>query len=174
MASKPITRQEMLLNAVATGEVASIEPITREEMFLAKAGGQDVQTPTPITRKEMFLQKIAQNGGGVGGSVETCTVILDANERGYTSKNTVITGYAFSVYENGAFTTKILAPAKSFYNPTAIENILCGSVCTITTDATSDEWTTSGATKDFSVSNNLVAVFTITAQGGETATITYG
>lgn len=66
MANEPITREEILLNAVATGEAANLEPITREEMFLAKLGGADVKTPTPITRKEQFLQK-AIEGGGTGG-----------------------------------------------------------------------------------------------------------
>jgi hypothetical protein len=68
MTLEPITRQEKLLNAVATGESANIKPITREEMFLAKAGGQNVQTPTPITRKEMFLSKISCGSGGGGNS----------------------------------------------------------------------------------------------------------
>lgn len=70
MANEPITREEILLNAVATGEAANLEPITREEMFLAKLGGADVTTPIPITRKEQFLQKAIENGGnaGSGGS----------------------------------------------------------------------------------------------------------
>lgn len=77
MANEPITREEMLLNAVATGEAAKLEPITREEMFLAKLGGVDVKTPTPITRKEQFLQKAIENagsggsGGGDGGGNTT-------------------------------------------------------------------------------------------------------
>lgn len=67
MENEPITRQEMLLNAVATGEAANLDPITRKEMFLAKLGGADVNTPTPITREEWFLQKAIENGGS-GGS----------------------------------------------------------------------------------------------------------
>lgn len=63
MASDPITREEMLLNAVATGVSSGIEPITREEMYLAYIGGQDVVPPDPITRKEQFLSKIAPGGG---------------------------------------------------------------------------------------------------------------
>jgi hypothetical protein len=68
MANEPITREEILLNAVATGEVANLEPITREEMFLAKLGGADVPTPTPVTRKEQFLQKAIEGGSGGGSS----------------------------------------------------------------------------------------------------------
>jgi hypothetical protein len=70
MVNEPITREEILLNAVSTGEVANFEPITREEMFLAKLGGADVPTPAPITRKEKFLQKAIEGGnsGGTGGS----------------------------------------------------------------------------------------------------------
>ena len=67
MANEPITREEILLNAVATGEATNLEPITREEMFLAKLGGADVNTPMPITRKEQFLQKAIENGGNTGG-----------------------------------------------------------------------------------------------------------
>ena len=69
MANEPITREEILLNAVATGEQANIKPITREEMFLAKLGGADVSIPTPITRKEQFLNKAIAQGGSGGGNV---------------------------------------------------------------------------------------------------------
>lgn len=67
----PITREEILLNAVATGDSPELKPITREEMFLAKAAGMDVSTPEPITRREMFLSKISGSaGGGSGGDYE--------------------------------------------------------------------------------------------------------
>lgn len=62
-----ITREEKLMEAMATGSPSNIKPITREEMFLAKAGGQDVETPEPITRREKLLKGIIDNGGG-GGS----------------------------------------------------------------------------------------------------------
>lgn len=71
MENEPITRQEMLLNAVATGEAANLDPITRKEMFLAKLGGADVNTPTPITREEWFLQKAIENGGSGGSGCGT-------------------------------------------------------------------------------------------------------
>jgi hypothetical protein len=76
MANEPITREEILLNAVATGEAAILEPITREEMFLAKLGGADVATPTPVTRKEQFLQKAIEggSGGGTGGGGDESTL----------------------------------------------------------------------------------------------------
>ena len=70
MANEPITREEILLNAVATGEAANLEPITREEMFLAKLGGADVKIPTPITRKEQFLQKAIEGGNTPSGGEE--------------------------------------------------------------------------------------------------------
>lgn len=65
MEIEPITREEQLLNAVASGTSLNLEPITREEMFLAKAAGMTDSAPEPITRKEMFLSKIS--GGGSGG-----------------------------------------------------------------------------------------------------------
>lgn len=79
MASEPITREEMLLNAIATGEAANLEPITREEMFLAKLGGADVAPPVPITRKEQFLQKAIEGGGsgGGGGDASTLTKLIE-------------------------------------------------------------------------------------------------
>lgn len=77
MANDPITREEMLLNAVATGEAANLEPITREEMFLAKLGGADVKIPTPITRKEQFLQKAIEGGGSGGGSGGSSAPVLE-------------------------------------------------------------------------------------------------
>ena len=97
MANEPITREEMLLNAVATGEVANLEPITREEMFLAKLGGADVTTPIPITRKEQFLQKAIEGGsGGSGGSGVTGEFVLcgEATEVADNafSENKAITG----------------------------------------------------------------------------------
>lgn len=67
MANNPITREEMLLNAVAEGVSSDIKPITREEMYLAYIGGQDVTPPEPITRKEQFLSKIQPGGSGGGG-----------------------------------------------------------------------------------------------------------
>lgn len=81
--AEPITREEMFLNAVATGEVANLEPITREEMFLAKLGGADVSTPTPITRKEQFLQKAIQSGGS-GGESEEHEILAKLIERTIT------------------------------------------------------------------------------------------
>lgn len=67
---EPITREEILLNAIASGVPSELKPITREEMFLAKAAGMDVDTPKPITRREMFLSKISDSTGGGGGEYE--------------------------------------------------------------------------------------------------------
>ena len=64
---EPITREEILIAAAATGKTPSLTPITREEMFLAKAAGMDVNVPEPITRKEMFLSMIT--GSGHSGEV---------------------------------------------------------------------------------------------------------
>jgi hypothetical protein len=65
---KPITRQEQLLNSIATGDSVKLEPITREEQYLsAIAGLTDFVPEKPITRKEMFYEKIFKSGGGGGG-----------------------------------------------------------------------------------------------------------
>lgn len=68
MEIEPITREEMLLSAIADGSGSDMKPITREEMFLhAIANGSETELE-PITRKEMFLDKILKNGIGGGGS----------------------------------------------------------------------------------------------------------
>lgn len=70
----PVTRQEQLLSAIATGGDI-ISPITREEMYLAyMAGDTSVVLPEPITRKEQFLYQACLNGGGGGGSVDLSSV----------------------------------------------------------------------------------------------------
>lgn len=94
MANDPITREEMLLNAVATGVSSGIEPITREEMYLAYIGGQDVIPPEPITRKEQFLSRIAP-GGGSGVIIRNQNKTITENgtytaDTGYTGLGEVI------------------------------------------------------------------------------------
>lgn len=98
MANEPITREEILLNAVATDEGANIKPITREEMFLAKLGGADVTAPTPITRKEQFLQKAIENSGNIGGGGDEGSqldALIDGSITEITSNVDKITDYAF-------------------------------------------------------------------------------
>ena len=100
MANEPITREEILLNAVATGEQANIKPITREEMFLAKLGGADVNTPTPITRKEQFLMKAVESMSGGSGGGDASVSEKDVNF--YDYDGTCL--YAYSVEEAQALT----------------------------------------------------------------------
>lgn len=105
MANEPITREEILLNAVATGEAAKLEPITREEMFLAKLGGADVNTPTPITRKEQFLAKAIESGtSGGGGSTPGGggSAVADNDVRFLDYDGTLL--YSYSVEEAQALT----------------------------------------------------------------------
>lgn len=64
----PITREEALLNTMATGAASGVEPITREEQYLSYIAGESYTKPdSPITRKEVFLDRIPQGGGGGGG-----------------------------------------------------------------------------------------------------------
>lgn len=93
MANDPITREEMLLDAVATGVPSGIEPITREEKYLAYIGGQDVVPPEPITRKEQFLSMISP-GGGSGVTIKNQNKEITENgtykaDAGYTGLGTV-------------------------------------------------------------------------------------
>ena len=63
-----ITREEQLLNSIATKEAVNIDPVTREEQYLAYiAGLTDKKPEKAITRKEMFYDAIAENGTGGGG-----------------------------------------------------------------------------------------------------------
>lgn len=65
--SEPVTRQEQLLSAIATGGDI-ISPVTREEMYLAyMAGDTSIVLPEPVTRKEQFLYQACMNGGGASG-----------------------------------------------------------------------------------------------------------
>lgn len=61
--SKPITREEQFLAAMA-GEGTAPKPLTRKEQFMAKSAGQTKTAPTPLTRKEGFMDKVSTGGGG--------------------------------------------------------------------------------------------------------------
>ena len=100
MANEPITREEIMLNAIATGEVANLEPITREEMFLAKLGGADVKIPNPITRKEQFLQKAIEGGGTGGGDSAMLDAMIDGSITEISSNVESISMAAFSCRNN--------------------------------------------------------------------------
>ena len=106
MANEPITREEILLNAVATGEATNLEPITREEMFLAKLCGADVNTPMPITRKEQFLQKAIESGGsgGTGGGGDAPEWIKDGNTHIWITLHEGRTSPMLGVCPNGTVT----------------------------------------------------------------------
>lgn len=67
---EPITREEVLLNAIAEGTGTDIEPITRQELYLAAIAGESElpQGMTPITREEIYYEKILNRIGGGGQS----------------------------------------------------------------------------------------------------------
>ena len=79
---EPITREEILIEAAATGKTPSLTPITREEMFLAKEAGMDVNVPEPITRKEMFLSMITGSGDS-GEVVDGLEIVPDFSAGDY-------------------------------------------------------------------------------------------
>ena len=65
-----ISREEMLMQSIATGEPSNISPVTREERYLSYIAGESANKPNaPITRKEVFLDKIPQGGSSGGGGV---------------------------------------------------------------------------------------------------------
>ena len=92
----PITREEKLLNTLATGVASGVSPITREEQYLSYIAGETVTKPdAPITRKEAFLDKIPQGGGGGGGvTIRNQNKTITENgtytaDSGYTGLGTV-------------------------------------------------------------------------------------
>ena len=107
--SDPVTRQEQLLSAIATGGDI-LSPVTREEMYLAyMAGDTSVVLPEPITRKEQFLYQACLNGGG-GTEITDGIVVKARDADGYATE---VDFYGDTVYPwtfgagngNGANTT---------------------------------------------------------------------
>ena len=67
--SEPVTREEQLLSAIATGGDI-LPPITRQEMYLAYlAGDTSISLPEPVTRKEQFLYQACLTGGSGGEGI---------------------------------------------------------------------------------------------------------
>lgn len=98
--SEPVTRQEQLLSAIATGGDI-ISPITREEMYLAyMAGDTSVVLPEPITRKEQFLYQACLNGGGGGGGTEiTDGIVVKARDADGYATDVDFYGTAVQTYQ---------------------------------------------------------------------------
>lgn len=63
--SEAVTREETLLNAIATGGIVDIVPVTRKEKYLRYLAGVGEKPSKPITREEMFLDLIQAGGGGI-------------------------------------------------------------------------------------------------------------
>lgn len=118
-----ITREEKLMEAIATGSPSNIKPITREEIFLAKAGGQDVETPEPITRREKLLQGIIDNGGGgsTGGDGDTnmLNALIDGSITEITTNAESVRTYAFYGCKN---ITNVNLPSATSVEGSAFEN----------------------------------------------------
>ena len=106
---EPITRQEQLLDSIATGNSVELEPITREEQYLSAIAGLTDFTPEkPITRKEMFYEKIIESGGvgGDGTAKPTQTKTIEVVENG-TYKVTPDSGKVLS-----SVTAKVNVPER--------------------------------------------------------------
>lgn len=95
--SEAITREEKLLNAIATGETPDIIPITRKEKYLRYLAGVGEKPAKPITREEMFLDKIRAGGTGGGGnsSDSQLDAMIDRSITEVSSNVTSIGEYAF-------------------------------------------------------------------------------
>lgn len=67
--SEPVTREEQLLSAIATGGNI-LSPVTRQEMYLAYlAGDTSINLPEPVTRKEQFFYQACLTGGSGGEGI---------------------------------------------------------------------------------------------------------
>ena len=96
----PITREEKLLNTLATGVASGVEPITREEQYLAYIAGETATKPdAPITRKEAFLDRVPQGGGG-GGETSMEDALVERTITEYSNDRVKSVGeYSFYGYE---------------------------------------------------------------------------
>lgn len=91
--SDAVTREETLLNAIATGEAVDIVPVTRKEKYLRYLAGIGEKPSKPITREEMFLDKIQAGGGEDEASVLDSMINCTITE--VKSNVEIIAGYAF-------------------------------------------------------------------------------
>lgn len=108
--SDAVTREETLLNAIATGEAVDIVPVTRKEKYLRYLAGIGEKPSKPITREEMFLDKIQAGGtGGSGGEEEASLLdsLIDRTITEVTTNATNVGRYAFAFCKN---LPKITAP----------------------------------------------------------------
>lgn len=99
--SDAVTREETLLNVIATGETIDIVPITRKEKYLRYLAGIGEKPSKPITREEMFLDKIQAGGSGGGGGEDEASVLdslIDGSLTEITSNATSVRRYAFYTY----------------------------------------------------------------------------
>lgn len=91
-----VSREEMLMQSIATGSPSNVVPITREEQYLAYIAGETYTKPDePITRKEVFLDRIPQGGSSGGGvTIRNQNKTITENgtytaDSGYTGLGTV-------------------------------------------------------------------------------------
>lgn len=98
-----VSREEMLMQSIATGSPSNVVPITREEKYLSFIAGESANKPNaPITRKEVFLDKIPQGGGSGGGvTIRNQNKTITENgtytaDSGYTGLGTVTVEVASS------------------------------------------------------------------------------
>lgn len=90
---EPVTREEMFLDEIATGENI-LDPVIREEAFLKMIAlgkaGETFPDIEPITRREYFLKKIAESFTGGGGVESETGTFVGADPRA-TSKEITFT-----------------------------------------------------------------------------------
>ena len=66
----PVTREEKILHAIATGEEVPFTPVTREEKFLVALSKGEAADIAPATRKEYFLNEIIESGTATSENAE--------------------------------------------------------------------------------------------------------
>ena len=124
--SDAVTREEILLNAIATGEAVDIVPVTRKEKYLRYLAGIGEKPSKPITREEMFLDKIQAGGGGGEDEASMLDSLIDGSITEMTSNVESVREQCF--YYCGKLKT-INLPNATTVNRSAFDN--CTSLTTL-------------------------------------------
>lgn len=176
---EPITREEVLLNAIAEGAGSDLEPITRQEIYLsAIAGETDLPSDmSPITREEIYYQKILDNGGTGGGEAEGTVQITSNgthNVKQYASAQVnVQNSYSASdegkVVSNGALTAQTSRTVTSNGTiDTTLNDEVTVNVPTGITPTGSQTFTENGT---YDVTSLAEAVVNVASSGGRVTAI---
>ena len=126
-----ISREEMLMQSIATGSPSTVVPVTREEKYLSFIAGESASKPNaPITRKEVFLDKIPQGGGSGGGGVTIRNQNKTITENGTYTADSGYTGL-------GTVTVEVASGGSTGGGNNNFDEFVTGATTDLYSDATS-------------------------------------